>query len=120
MKDLNINIGGPRDRARQQVALHVQQGGDRPGLSVDQFGQLLQELRSLVQQCQLPADDVRRVERHLKALEEESHAPQPLLDEIQSSLSAVGRLLQSGSTLAPAALMSLKALAASMGLTFGT
>ncbi len=120
MKDLQINIGGPRDRARQQVSLHVQQGGDRPGLDAEQVARLLGEFRAAINHTRLSADDLRRIERHLASIEEESRSPKPMLDEIQGSLQSLQRLVQSAQALAPVLLSPLKALAAGLGLSLGS
>src|SRR5262245_42811062 len=103
MKDLHINIGGPRDNARQQLSFHVQQG-DRPGIDPQQIGHLLGEFREAMSASRLSAEDLRRIERHLASIEEESQSPKPLLAEIEGSLSSVQRLVQSAQSLAPALL----------------
>lgn len=115
MKDLNINIGGPRDNARQQVSFHVQQAGDRAGLDAEQVCQLLGEFRTALSQSRLPSDETRRIERHLASIEEEAQSPKPLLDEIQSSFNSLQRLVQSAQAAAPALLGPLRTLAASFG-----
>src|SRR5687768_8161630 len=115
MKDLNINIGGPRDNARQQVSFHVQQAGDRAGLDVKQVGQLLGEFRAVLSQSQLSSDEARRIERHLANIEEESQSPKPLLDELRNSFHSLQRLVQSAQAAAPALLGPLRTLAATFG-----
>ena len=115
MKDLNINIGGPRDNARQKVAVHVQQAGDRAGLDSEQLGRLLDEFRAALAESRLSADEARRIERHLSSIEEESQSPKPLLDEIRSSFTALSRLVQSAQAAAPALLGPLRTLAATLG-----
>lgn len=117
MKDLHINIGGPRDQAQQHLSLHVQQGGDRAGVDASQVVRLVHELRAAVEQSQLAADDRRRIARHLETIEDESRSPKPLLEEIQSSLTAVARLAQAATSLAPTLMPPLRALAAQLGLT---
>jgi hypothetical protein len=119
MKDLNINIGGPRDRARQNVSVHVQQAGDRAGLDMQQVGQLLDQFRAALSQSQLTSEETRRIERHLASIEEESQAPKPLLEEIQNSFHALQRLVQSAQTATPALLAPLRALAATFGFAMG-
>lgn len=116
MKDLNINIGGPRDHARQNVTFHVRQAGDRAGLDPQQLAGVLDSFRAAIQQSGLPAEDTRRIERHLTSIEEESRSPHPLMDEIHNSLAAVGRLVQSVQTVAPALLGPLRLLATSLGM----
>jgi hypothetical protein len=119
MKDLNINIGGPRDHARQRVAVHVQQAGDRAGLDAEQIGRLLGEFRAAIEHSGLSPEDARRLQRHLASIEEESQSPQPLLDEIRNSFDALQRLVQSAQSTAPALLSPLRTLAATFGFTLG-
>ena len=118
MKDLNINIGGPRDRARQNVSVRVHQG-DRQGLDAHEVGRLVGELRTALAQSRLPAEEAKRIERHLASIEEESQAPQPLLEEITSSISSIQRLVQSAQILAPALITPLRSLAAGFGIPVG-
>lgn len=116
MKDLHINIGGPRDQARQNVSFQVRQAGDRAGLDGAQLAGVLEHFRAAIQQGGLNAEDSRRLERHLASIEEESRSPHPLLDEIQTSFTAIGRLVQSLQTAAPALLGPLRLLASSLGM----
>jgi hypothetical protein len=116
MKDLNINIGGPRGNARQNVSFHVQQSGDRTGLDAEHLSRLLGEFRSALAQSRLSADESRRIERHLASIEEESQTPQPLLEEIRSSFESLLRLVKSAQSAAPILIGPLRALAATLGL----
>jgi transcriptional regulator with AAA-type ATPase domain len=119
MKDLNINIGGPRDQARQNVSFHVHQAGDRTGLDGGQLSAVLESFRAAIERSGMSADDARRIERHLANIEEESAAPQPLLDEIMGSFNSVERLVQSLQAVAPALVAPMRLLASSLGMTVG-
>ena len=112
MRDLHVNIGGPRDRARQQVSFQVAQTASRPALDVAQIGCLLGQLREALAQSQLPADERRRAERHLQTIEEESHSEKPLLSEINAGLSFLDNLANTAQGLAPLVSGTLRLLSA--------
>jgi len=110
VRDLHVNITGPRDRAKQNVTFHVAQSDQRRSLDVRQIGKLIAELRTGLAESNLPADDRRRAERHLATIEEETTSEKPLLSEINDSVSFLGQMMQTAQGLAPIVSSSLQLL----------
>lgn len=117
MRDLQIHIGGPRDRARQQVSFSIAQQAAPRGLDASQIGELIGQLRVALTQSELPSDDRRRVERQLAAIEEEAQSEQPLLSEITGAMTFLGKLVESTQGLAPLFSSTYRLLATAVGLS---
>ena len=116
MKDLNINIGGPRNRAKQQVSFKIVQTGDRPGFDAGEIGQLIGQLRTALEQSTLQSDELRRAQRQLAAIEDEVASEQPAICEIGNAISFLGGLVQSAQGMAPIFSSTLQMLAAAVGI----
>jgi hypothetical protein len=115
MKDLHINIGGPRDRARQQVSVRIAQAGEGPALDSRQIGELLSQMRQALEQSNLAGDELRRARRHLATIEEEAASPQPAMAEISNALSFLSGLVESFQPLTPLFASALGSLAKAVG-----
>jgi hypothetical protein len=72
VKDLNINIGGPTDQARQSVSFQIHNDHREGSLEPERIVTLVRELRASLEAEPLPEDDRRRLERHLTGIEEEA------------------------------------------------
>jgi hypothetical protein len=101
MRDLHINVAGPKDRARQNVSFQIAQHDQRRAIDPQRVNELVEQLRTALAESQIAADDVRRVERRLQAIEDEAASEKPLLDEISSGISFLGQLAQTASGLSP-------------------
>jgi hypothetical protein len=116
MKDLNINIGGPSGRARQQVSFKIAQACERPTLDPREISHLVAQLRVALEQSRLEGDELRRAERHLATIEEEAASAQPATAEIGHALSYLNGLLQAADKLAPLFSNTLGLLARAVGI----
>ena len=115
MRDLHVNITGPRDRARQNVSLQIAQDDHRRSLDVEQISSLIAQLRVGLEQSQLPPEDLRRAERRLATIEEEARSEKPLLSEITEGMSFLSGLVQSAQGLSPLLASTMQLLAAAVG-----
>lgn len=78
---------------------------------------LLDSVRSGLREASLTPDDARRVERSLGALEDEAKAQSPNLREVENSLGAIGRIVESAQKITPVVIGSLRSLAGAFGFT---
>jgi hypothetical protein len=115
MRDLHLNIQGPRDRARQNVSLRIADSDNRQPLDVAQIGHLVDQLRLALEQSPLSPDDARRAQRHLAVIEKEAASERPLLTEINDSLSFLGKLAQTANGLIPLFSSTFQLLCAAVG-----
>ena len=113
MRDLHVNIGGPRNNARQNVSFQIAPG-ERPAVDAQQITQLVSQLREALEQSRLPPEELRRVERRLTAIEEEASSEQPALTEINEGLSFLGQLVQTAQGLTPLFSSTYQLLAAAL------
>ena len=116
MQDLKVNIGGPRDQAKQSISFNVRYGGSKPA-SVDksQVAELVQQLRAELSKANISAEDTKRAERNLKAIEEETSSSQPALKEVEGALGSIGRILESAKSLTPTVVTVFRTLASVFG-----
>ena len=101
MRDLHVNIEGPRNQARQNISFQVASRTENPASNQERIAELIAQMRTALAQSQLSQDDLRRVERRLASIEEESRSERPAQSEIQESLSFLGQLVQTAQGLAP-------------------
>lgn len=114
MRDLHVNIGGPRNNARQNVSFQIAQG-ERPAVNPQQISQLIAQMREALEQSRLPPEELRRVERRLTAIEEEAASEHPAVTEINEGLSFLGQLVQTAQGLTPLFSSTYQLLAAALG-----
>lgn len=116
MKDLHINIGGPRDQAHQELSFKVYQAGDAPAFDSEQIAGLIAQLRAALTQSDVAPEAARRAQRHLNTIEEESRSQKPVLSEIKDSISVLGSFVQTARGLAPLFSSTLQLLATAIGM----
>ena len=117
MKDLNINIGGPTDQARQSVSFQIRNDHREQPFQPERVAALVRELREALTAAPLPDEDRRRLERHLATIDEETGSAEPSMIELRHDVGFVAGLVRSAASAGDTLLTLVQGLAACVGLS---